>query len=119
MHVKYQYNFKKYLENSAILAADILPIRLIVTPIHYIYILFGYKLASYNISKILELLHHGFGDHKIYDCLIIEHVTSTQPTPIGHGIFYFTFSTWSGKQLFLEDVYVAPDHRSKCIATYL
>ena len=77
-----------------------------VSPIFY---------SSYNLA----LLCNGFGDHKIFDCLIIEQVTSTKTIPVGHGIFYFTFSTWSGKQLYLEDMYVMPDHRSELVCNIM
>ena len=62
---------------------------------------------------IVDLLHNGFGDHKVYHCLIIEHVTSARTIPVGFALFYFVFSIWVGKQLHLEDVYIMSDHRSE------
>ena len=62
---------------------------------------------------IIDLLRNGFGDHKIYHCLIIEHVTSARTIPVGFTTFYFVFSIWVGKQLYLEDIYIISDHRSE------
>ena len=65
-----------------------------------------------NVSNA-ELLQYGFGDHKMFHCLIIEEITATNTSPVGYGIFCFRFATWSGKQLYLDDIYVIPNHRSE------
>jgi len=53
----------------------------------------------FSLPFIVALLENGFEEHKICHYLIIEHVTSAETIPVGHGLFYFTFSTWFGKQL--------------------
>lgn len=32
---------------------------------------------------------------------------------IGYAIFYYTYSTWSGKVMYLEDLYVTQEFRGK------
>ena len=32
---------------------------------------------------------------------------------VGYALYYFTFNTWYGKCLFLEDLFVREEHRSK------
>ena len=49
----------------------------------------------------------------MYSSVIVEFVTTTEAIPVGHGLYYFTFSTWMGKSLYLEDIYLIPKHRSK------
>uniref|UniRef100_A0A1Q3FFQ5 N-acetyltransferase domain-containing protein n=1 Tax=Culex tarsalis TaxID=7177 RepID=A0A1Q3FFQ5_CULTA len=36
---------------------------------------------------------------------------STRTKLIGYAIFFYSYSTWQGKSLFLEDIYVKPDYR--------
>ena len=45
--------------------------------------------------------------------VIVELITDTEAIPVGHGLYYYTFSSWDGKSLFLEDLYIVPEHRSK------
>ena len=73
-----------------------------------------------SVFIIADLLLNGFGDHKLYHCLIIEHITSAKTIPVGHGIFYFTYCTWNGKLLYLEDIYITANHQSELlhIASY-
>ena len=35
-------------------------------------------------------------------------------TPIGFAVYFFNYSTWQGQHgLYLEDLYISPDHRGK------
>ena len=36
---------------------------------------------------------------------------------VGFVLYNFTYSTWEGKQVYMEDLYVQPQHRSKGIGT--
>lgn len=38
---------------------------------------------------------------------------------MGYTISYYTYSTWQGKSLFLEDLYVKPAYRKRGIGTRL
>jgi len=43
-----------------------------------------------------------------------ESPTSTSDEPIGLALYFFNYSTWTGRPgLFLEDLYVKPEHRNK------
>ena len=63
----------------------------------------------------LELLRDGFEEHKFYHCFISDYITSTETTPVGYGLYFFTYSTWEGRTLYIEDIYIDPKHRSKMI----
>lgn len=39
--------------------------------------------------------------------------------PIGYAICFFSFSTWEGKSLFLEDLYVRPQFRKQKVGKKL
>ena len=43
-----------------------------------------------------------------FSCLLLEH----DGTPIGFALYFFNYSTWRGAPgLYLEDLYVTPEHR--------
>lgn len=54
-----------------------------------------------------QLLEDGFGHHPLYQCLIIK----SEKTKIGFCLYYFRYSTWKGKSLYLEDLYIKPKFR--------
>jgi len=45
--------------------------------------------------------------------------TEEEMVPVGAAIFFDTYSTWNGRCLFVEDLYVEPKFRSKGIGTVL
>ena len=54
-----------------------------------------------------ELVRDGFGDKPLFECLILEHENES----VGIAIFFYKYSTWKGKTLYLEDLYVMPRAR--------
>lgn len=33
------------------------------------------------------------------------------PCVVGYGLYYFSYSTWKGRNIYLEDIYVKPEYR--------
>lgn len=33
------------------------------------------------------------------------------PRVVGYGLYYFIYSTWKGRTVYLEDIYVTPEYR--------
>jgi GNAT superfamily N-acetyltransferase len=62
-----------------------------------------------------ELLADGFSDNPIYHLKIATSNTQTA----GMALFYFAYSTWKGKYLYLEDFYVNPEFRGQGIGKKL
>lgn len=54
-----------------------------------------------------ELLRDGFGEKPLYQCLIL----SLDAKPVGFALYYNRYSTWKGKTLYLEDLFVSPEAR--------
>jgi len=59
--------------------------------------------------KTLE--QDGFGSRPFFESFVAVDKESNQI--IGYALYFYTYSTWEGKSLYLEDVYVQPLHRSK------
>lgn len=55
----------------------------------------------------------------LFDSVILE----KEGSQVGMALFYFRYSTWKGKSLYLEDLYVIPEHRGsglgKMVMNYL
>ena len=58
---------------------------------------------------IAEMQNWGFGKDKIFDFFVIE----IDNIIIGLALYYFKYSTWKGKCLFLEDIIVKENVRNK------
>jgi GNAT superfamily N-acetyltransferase len=54
-----------------------------------------------------QLLADGFSPSPLYGCWILELDTH----PVGFALYYNRYSTWKGKTLYLEDLYVIPEAR--------
>ncbi|XP_011691503.1 PREDICTED: diamine acetyltransferase 2-like [Wasmannia auropunctata] len=57
----------------------------------------------------------GFDGQPLYLC----NVATSNEKVIGYTIFYYTYSTWHGKSMYLEDIYVTSDFRGKHVGSKL
>ena len=57
---------------------------------------------------INEMANWGFGKEKIFDFFVLE----KENTMIGIALYYYKYSTWKGKCLFLEDIIVTEPERN-------
>ncbi|MBX3225301.1 MAG: GNAT family N-acetyltransferase [Labilithrix sp.] len=71
-------------------------------------------LATYErepdavVATEADLLRDGFGPSPAFEVLLAERHGET----IGFAFYFFTYSTWRGKRcLYLEDLFVQPEHR--------
>ena len=80
------------------------------------------------------MLRDGFGDKPLFHVLVAEWTADDGPTVdttvdptkpstsmphneriVGHALFFYTYSTWEGKCLFLEDLCVREEYRSESV----
>ncbi|XP_075876611.1 diamine acetyltransferase 2b [Nelusetta ayraudi] len=66
-----------------------------------------------------ELERDGFDQNPFFQCLVAEvpkeHQTKEGFTVVGYALYFYTYSTWKGPSLYLEDLYVMPDFRGNGI----
>jgi len=63
---------------------------------------------------------YGFGEDKIFDCLLAENRGDMGPKYLGIALYYYTFSTFESRPtLWLEDLFVPEDLRENGIGTAL
>ncbi len=55
-----------------------------------------------------EMLNWGFGKEKLFDFFVLE----KENTIVGMALYYYKYSTWKGKCLFLEDIIVTEKERN-------
>jgi GNAT superfamily N-acetyltransferase len=70
-----------------------------------------------------QLLRDGFGDGsdpaRYYECLIAEIETAEGLVGVGFALFFPIYSTWRGRSLHLEDLFVRPEFRGHGIGKAL
>ena len=67
-----------------------------------------------------SMLRDGFGDEPLFHSLIAEAPTSDGGwTPVATAICHSIYSTWEGRSLYLEDLYVVPSSRRQGVSGIL
>ena len=72
------------------------------------------ELASYEkaidevVAEEKDIRESVFGSNSSVNALIC----TLDENPIGFAVYFYNYSTWQGKKgLYLEDLYVSPEHR--------
>jgi len=69
-----------------------------------------FEHASDEVTATLEDYEiNGFSDKPLFDAFILFENDQL----VGFALWYFRFSTWKGKRLYLEDLFVKSEFRSK------
>ena len=76
------------------------------------------ELADYTqLSEEVEtnpemFIRDGFGERALFECFVAE---TPQDGIVGIAFFYFGYSTWKGKNLYLEDLVITDAYRRQGI----
>jgi GNAT superfamily N-acetyltransferase len=83
-------------------------------------------LATYErepdavLATEADLLRDGFGETKRFHCVMAELIGADTTTAAGFALYFHNYSTWRGHAgIYLEDLYVSPEHRGKGIGKAL
>lgn len=75
-----------------------------------------YEKAPNEVEVTIdEMTNWGFGSNKLFDFFVAEENT----TIVGIALYYYKYSTWKGKCLFLEDIIVTENKRGEGIGKLL
>ncbi len=71
-----------------------------------------YEKAPEQVTNTLEMMERdGFGPNPVYGLFVCEK-TETEEI-IGMAIYYYRYSTWKGKRIYLEDLIVTESERGQ------
>ncbi|KAM8742374.1 diamine acetyltransferase 2b [Acanthopagrus schlegelii] len=83
------------------------------------------ELAVYEkMSDQVKITHEdlerdGFCQNPFFECLVAEvpeeHKSTEGFTVVGYGLYFYNYSTWEGRTVYLEDLYVMPEFRGNGI----
>ncbi|KAE8288159.1 Diamine acetyltransferase 2 [Larimichthys crocea] len=66
-----------------------------------------------------ELERDGFCQNPFFECLVTEVPEQNKSeegfTLVGYALYFYTYSTWMGRSVYLEDLYVMPEFRGNGI----
>ena len=69
-----------------------------------------FEKAGDQVDTTVEsMLKDGFGENPIFEFFVAE----DDGKVVGVSLYYFRYSTWKGKRLYLEDLIVTESHRKK------
>ena len=84
---------------------------------------------SLKLTCYADLIRDGFGEECYFKALLVELKSSpssavSSPSPsssskerderiIGYVLYFYTYSTWEGRAMFMEDLFVREQYRSK------
>ena len=73
----------------------------------------AYERATVEVEATVESLHGQMSSAQPpFECLIAEN----NDIPVGFALFFHNYSTWRGRRgIFVEDIFVTPDHRGRGI----
>ncbi|XP_046577851.1 thialysine N-epsilon-acetyltransferase-like isoform X1 [Haliotis rubra] len=71
-------------------------------------------------TSVQTLKRDGFGEKKVFDCFVAEETQTTgRPRLVGYLLYMWSFTTMSGRFLFVEDLFVEKNFRRKGVGSLL
>lgn len=75
-----------------------------------------FERAPHEVTNTVQRMEEdGFGNNPIYGFFVAENENGI----VGLSLYYWRYSTWKGKRLYLEDIIVTESERGKQIGTLL
>ncbi|CAH1780808.1 unnamed protein product [Owenia fusiformis] len=70
------------------------------------------KMPDSVIMTVEKLQEDGFGEEKYFHCFVAEIPSEEGPQckkAVGFVLYFFAYSTWEGRSIYMEDFYVTPE----------
>jgi GNAT superfamily N-acetyltransferase len=75
-----------------------------------------YERAPHEVTNTVEKMEvDGFGKNPVYGFFVAE----MEERIVGLSLYYYRYSTWKGKRLYLEDIIVTETERGKSVGKLL
>lgn len=75
-----------------------------------------YERAPHEVTNTVDQMERdGFGQNPVYGFFVAEH----NSVIVAMALYYWRYSTWKGKRLYLEDIIVTEKHRGMGIGKKL
>lgn len=75
-----------------------------------------FEKAPHEVTNTVERLEKdGFGENPVFGVYVAE----KEGAVVGISVYYYRYSTWKGKRLYLEDIIVSEDYRGQGVGTRL
>ncbi len=72
------------------------------------------------VATLNDYERWGWGQESVFKVLLAENTRKEGPMYVGFALYYFTFSTWTGRPtLWLEDIFVPEEFRGNGIGSML
>ncbi len=76
----------------------------------------AYEKALYKVENTVKMMEKdGFGKNRVFDFIVADNDSKI----LGAAIYYFRYSTWKGRSLYLEDLVVTETARGQGIGKLL
>ncbi|RJE71778.1 GNAT family N-acetyltransferase [Reichenbachiella sp. MSK19-1] len=77
-----------------------------------------YEKALHEVCNTISMMEKdGFGDNPVFGFFVVR--SASQQRLIGLALYYYRYSTWKGKRLYLEDLIVTESERGKGLGKML
>jgi len=73
------------------------------------------KAENEVVNSVQKMENDGFGEHPIFGFILAE----INAEIVGTAIYYWRYSTWKGRRIYLEDLIVTESYRGKGIGKLL
>ena len=75
-----------------------------------------YEKALDKVENTVKMMEKdGFGKNRVFDFIVADNDSKI----LGAAIYYFRYSTWKGRSLYLEDLVVTETSRGQGIGKFL
>jgi len=74
-----------------------------------------FENGLHHVTLTEEQLEKDKFEHQLYDCFVAE----IEEKVVGISLYYFRYSTWKGKKLYLEDIVINENFKRKGIGKAL